>query len=66
MLEGLTEFITLIKDFLIGIVQGMITLVQSLIFVFDISMDITWMPAFMYSVMSLCLVIVIVLRIVGR
>lgn len=66
MLEGLTEFITLIKDFLIGIVQGMITLVQSLIFVFRISMDITWMPMFMYSVMTLCLVIVIVLRIVGR
>lgn len=66
MLEGLTEFITLIKDFLVGLVQGLLTLVQSLIFVFNISMDITWMPAFMYSVMSLCLVIVIVLRIVGR
>lgn len=66
MIEGLTEFITLIKDFLVGLVQGLLTLVQSLIFVFDISTDITWMPAFMYSVMSLCLVIVIVLRIVGR
>lgn len=66
MLEGFVEIITLIKDFLIGIVEGLTTLVKSLIFVFDISMDITWMPAFMYSVMSLCLVIVIVLRIVGR
>lgn len=66
MLEGLTEFITLVKDFLIGIVKGLTTLVQSLAFVFDISTDITWMPAFMYSVMTLCLVIVIVLRIVGR
>ena len=66
MLEGFVEIITLIKDFLIGIVEGLTTLVKSLIFVFDISTNITWMPAFMYSVMSLCLVIVIVLRIVGR
>lgn len=66
MIEGLTEFITLIKDFIIGIVEGLITLVQSLIFVFNISTNITWMPVYMYSIMTLCLVIVIVLRIVGR
>lgn len=66
MLEGLTEFITLIKDYLVGVVEGLITLVQSLVFVFDISHDVTWMPVYMHAVMSLCLAIVIVLRIVGR
>lgn len=66
MLEGLQSFLILLKDFILGIVEGLWTLVNSLKFVFEISTDITWMPAFMYSVMTLCLVIIIVLRVVGR
>ena len=66
MAEGLRSFLILLKDFILGIVEGLWTLVNSLKFVFEISTDITWMPTFMYSVMSLCLVIIIVLRVVGR
>lgn len=66
MVEGLRSFLILLKDFILGIVEGLWTLVNSLKFVFEISTDITWMPAFMYSVMTLCLVIIIVLRVVGR
>lgn len=67
MLDGLFEFITLIKDFIMSLINGLFTMIESLAYVVEVSAEsIIWMPSFMFSIMSCTLVLIVVFRIVGR
>lgn len=66
MIDGLVNFIDLIKEFVLSIVDGLKTLIDALHFVFEVSHNFVWMPNFVATVIGLSVTIIIVLRIVGR
>ena len=67
ILDGLKELVQIIGDYLYSFVHGMTALIGSLGAVFKLSADgAWWMPSAVFTVMSLALVLIFVLRILGR
>lgn len=67
MIDGLKEFVVMIKDFILSLINGLATLVESLAHISGISSQAAWwMPSALFSVMILSLTIIIVLRVIGR
>lgn len=67
MIDGLKEFVVMIKDFILSLINGLATLVEALAHISGISSQASWwMPSALFSVMILALTLIIVLRIVGR
>lgn len=66
-LGGLSDFIKLIKDFVLCLINGLKTLVQALVFVFQMNgSSVFWLPVTVSTVIVVSCTLVIVLRIVGR
>lgn len=68
-MSGFSDIIKMIGDYIAGILEGMLTLLESFAFILGIGNSatiFTWMPSIVVSVMSLSLVLVVVLRVVGR
>lgn len=67
MIDALKEFVVMIKDFLLSLINGLAALVEALAHISGISSQASWwMPSALFSVMILSLTIIIVLRIIGR
>lgn len=67
MIDGLKEFVVMIKDFILSLINGLATLVEAFAHISGISSQASWwMPSALFSVMILALTLIIVLRIVGR
>lgn len=66
MLEGLRSYFILIKDFLMGIIDGLTTLSEAFQFIMQITLNFHWMPNFVFTIVGFMTVIIIVLRVVGR
>ena len=67
MIDALYDIVVLIKDFIISIVRGLGVLVQSLSFVAqNFNAAGLWMPSYIFLIMSVCLLLIIVLRVIGR
>lgn len=67
MIDGLKEFVVMIKDFLLSLINGLGTLVNSLAHISGIATQASWwMPSALFSMMILSLTIIIVLRVIGR
>lgn len=67
MLDGFLDFITMIKDFLLSIINGLRVFVESLLFVVNLNAtSLSWLPTAVVSVMAVSLVLIVVLRVVGR
>lgn len=67
MLDGLLEFITMVKDFLLSILNGLKVFVESLLFIMNLNAtSLSWLPTAVVSVMGVSLVLIVVLRVVGR
>lgn len=67
MIDGLLDFIVMIKDFILSLINGLAILIQSLTFVLGINVSAgVWMPTLMVNIMGCSLILIIVLRIVGR
>ena len=68
-MAGFYDIIKIIGDYISGIIEGMLTLIESLAFIVGIGSSATifvWLPSAVVSVMSLSLIIVVVLRVIGR
>lgn len=67
-LDALYEFIVLIKDFVISILEGLYVLVQTLGFIVSGAGQgyMSWMPSAISAVMTVALILIIVLRVIGR
>lgn len=66
---GFTDIIKMIGDYLAGIIEGMLTLLESLAFIVGIgnsAVAFVWLPSAAVSVMSISLILVVILRIIGR
>lgn len=70
MLDALSEFIYVIKEFLLGIVKGLWQLVNALLFVFDLMTNLftqfAYFPTAIISVALVCMILLVLLRVVGR
>lgn len=67
MIDALYDIVVLIKDFIVSIVRGLGVLVQSLSFVAqNFNLASVWMPSYIFLIMSVCLLLIIVLRVIGR
>lgn len=70
MLDALSEFIYVIKEFVLGIGKGLWQLFNSLLFVFElmtnISTQYTYFPTAIITVALACMVLLVLLRVVGR
>lgn len=67
MLDALFEFLVMIKDFVMSIIDGMATLLQSLYFLTSVPVTaVVWMPEFLFSLCMVSMTLLVVLRIVGR
>ncbi len=67
MIDALYDFVVLIKDFVISLVRGTSVLVQSLSFlVQNINLASVWMPSYVFLIMSVCVLLIVVLRVIGR
>lgn len=67
MIDALFDIVTLIKDFIISIVDGLSLLIRSLSFIVQQSnLAAVWMPSYVFTVMTVCLLLIVVLRVIGR
>lgn len=67
MIDALKDFITIIKDWLMSIIDGMLTLVESFTFINTAAQGASvWMPSFLFGILLLNVTVVIILRVVGR
>lgn len=67
MLDGFLDFITMIKDFLLSLINGLKVLVESLLFIVNLNAtSFSWLPTAVVSVMAVSLFLIAVLRVVGR
>lgn len=67
MLDGFFDFITMIKDFLLSIINGLKVFVDALLFIMNLNAtSFTWLPAAVASFMAVSLTLIVVLRVVGR
>lgn len=68
-MSGFTDIFKMIGDYIAGILEGMLTLIESFAFVLGIGNSataFTWLPSAVVSVMSLSLILIVILRLVGR
>lgn len=68
-MSGLFDIIKMIGDYIAGILEGMLTLIESFAFIVGIGNSVTaftWLPSAVVSVMSLSLILIVILRVVGR
>lgn len=68
-MSGFTDIIKMIGDYIAGILEGMLTLIETLAFILGIGNSatlFTWLPSAVVSVMSLSLILIVLLRVVGR
>lgn len=67
MIDALFDFVTMIKDFVMSLIDGLGTLLNALFFVVGIVPGAArWMPGFLFSFVSVAVTLIIVLRIIGR
>ena len=67
MIDGFLDFITMIKDFLLSIINGLKVFVESLLFVVNLNAtSFSWLPSAVVSFMFVSLTLIVVLRVVGR
>ena len=67
MIDALYDFVVLIKDFVISLVRGTSVLVQTLSFVVqNINLSSVWMPSYVFLILSVCVLLIVVLRVIGR
>lgn len=70
MIDSLTEFIYLIKEFVLGILKGLWQVLNSLLFVQGLMTNIfqqfAFFPTAIMSTALICLILLVVLRVVGR
>ena len=66
-LDGLTEFIEMIKDFVLSIINGLSALVSALIATVNLTGTFAlWMPTVVASYIVIAAVMISILRIIGR
>lgn len=66
-LDGLTEFIEMIKDFVLSIINGLSALVSALIATNNlVGTFALWMPTVVASYIVIAAVMISILRIIGR
>lgn len=67
MIDALLDFVTMIKDYLMSLLDGLWSLVESLAFISDTASEASvWMPSFMFGILVLDVALIIVLRVIGR
>lgn len=67
MIDALYDFVIMLKDTVISVIEGLSVLVQSLGFVINYaSTGMSWMPSYISLIISSALILIVVLRIVGR
>lgn len=67
MIDGLLDFVTMIKDFLLSIISGLKVFVESLFFIVNLNAtSFTWLPTAVVSFMAVSLTLIVLLRVVGR
>lgn len=67
MIDALYNFVVMIKDFVMSLIDGLSTLLNSLFFVIGIVPgSARWMPGYLFSFVTVAVTLLIVLRIIGR
>lgn len=67
IIDALYDFVILLKDQVISIIEGLFVLVQSLGYILTYaSQGFVWMPTFISTIIPSAVILIIVLRIVGR
>lgn len=65
--DGLLEFLEMIKDFVLSLIDGMFQIVRGLGAVGQLAGQAAWwMPSSIFAVLGISVALIIVLRIVGR
>ncbi len=65
--EGFKDVIKIIFDFLGSLVSGLASFFNAIMVIFEISAaPIDWMPTTVFAFMSVCLTVIVLLRVVGR
>lgn len=66
-LEGLKEFMDMIKDYIMSLIDGLAALVSALGSISSLSSGLgQWMPTTVFTFISLSVILIIILRIIGR
>ena len=66
-IDGLKEFVSSVWDFLYSIISGLKVLVETLSSIPMLtSTMVIWFPSAAFTVLSLAVILIIVLRVVGR
>lgn len=68
-MAALWEIIKMIGDYIAGILGGMLTLIESFAFILGIGsspVSFVWLPSAVVTVMSMSLVMIVILRVIGR
>lgn len=67
MIDALFEFVQFIKDFVLSLIDGLMTFGESLWQIYEVNASAAiWMPGYLVSVMMMAMVLIIVLRLIGR
>lgn len=65
--DGLMEFLEMIKDFVLSLIDGMFQLVRGLGAIGQLTgQSAWWMPSSIFAVFGVSVALIVVLRIVGR
>lgn len=66
-MDALFDFVVLIKDFIISLIAGLEILLSAFRYILTVQgTSLAWMPSFVSAVIPVALILIVVLRIVGR
>lgn len=68
-MSGIGDIIKMFGDYLAGILEGMVTLIETFGLILSFGTSATtfnWLPSAVVPVMSLSLILIVILRVVGR
>lgn len=66
-IEGFFDFISMIKDFLLSLVDGLLSFFETILVIFNLSSaSINFLPTTVFAFLGVACTLIILLRVVGR
>lgn len=66
-LDGLWDFLKMIGDFLMSTIEGLVSVFRAFLLISNLSgRAASWMPGAIFSIFSVSVLLIVMLRVVGR